>query len=242
MRPTGGYRRRRAVAGDAPGLHLPGGVLGPLEAGASLVIALVFILIFTVTAAALLQQGFTSQRTAVALQQIRRQDAAGDGAVKVMINRLTGLYNSSPNPTTNPAYIVANQGRDGLLFTDPACVFNMQSTLTDATGTRLKITATCKADDGSNSGALPSGPLPTDTPQQPRTMTIDACLRNQSVVDTDLHMCGSVAGDEMIVQARVRFDVTVDSPNGYTTGTVGAPTANLPEVLEWNHMLLSGNP
>jgi hypothetical protein len=231
MTPTGSNREHRR--GRSTGPERAG------QSGASLIIALTFLLVFSTVSAALLAQGFTSQSSTSALQTVQGKDAAGDGAIEVAIDRLTGLYNTNPNPVTNATYRVDSQGRDPALFpNDPPCVFNVLSTLKDpTTGALLKITTTCSADRGSLSGKPPGGPLPTDTPMWPRVVTIDACLRNQAVVDTQTAACGQVAGDKMLVQALVRFDVTIDA-TGDESGVAGSPAANLPEVLEWDHVLL----
>jgi hypothetical protein len=203
------------------------------EVGASLILALVFLTFFSLIATALVSEGFVSQRSKIAYQQVRDRDAAGSGAIQVAINRLSGSFNSVPSPMT-ATYAVFAQGRDpsnAATKNDPACVLNVPIGA-------FTITTTCLGD--TNSGVPPTSLLPGEAGLQPRLMTIDACIRTQHLT-TSTQMCGQEAGDQMLVVARVRFDVTIDT-NGWATGTAGLAAANVPEVLEWNHVLLDGRP
>lgn len=80
------------------------------------------------------------------------------------------------------------------------------------------ITTTCAGDTGSGQAPHPWVPI------NPRVVTFKACLRANTALTGD---CGTVSGDTVLLQARVRFDVSTDAS--------GNAAANVPEVLAWDH-------
>ena len=174
------------------------------EAGSSLVMVIAFMLFFGIVATSLLSAEWTSERVRPDMVSSRSSRYRGDGAAASAVNWLKA----------NPAL-----GRDLALFPgDLPCVLN----LTTSAGV---VTATCTGD--ADSGKLPTGTWPDQTPLQPRVVTILACQRGAARANV-MTACDATAGDRLLLRARVRFDVTTDGNN--------APASNVPEILSWKHL------